>query len=144
VHEREGPTNCYRADYPEAETVFGPGDFCVLRLPAITLDQFAGAPDCFSGCASGEGVDRGERISDPGEIRKRRGVDREEFCSCGLAREADIGERDRVADSLCAWRPPKYLQHIRDVTDLLKPLCDIVNWVNSSQLLRPIPIKCQP
>ena len=33
---------------------------------------------------TGEGVDRGERISDPGEIRKRRGVNREEFCSSGI------------------------------------------------------------
>ena len=33
---------------------------------------------------AGEGVDRGERISDPGEIRKRRGVNQEEFCSSGI------------------------------------------------------------
>ena len=51
---------------------------------------------------AGESVDRGERISDPGEIQKRRGVDREEFCSCGLAREADVGERDRVAVAIAA------------------------------------------
>ena len=51
---------------------------------------------------AGEGVDRGERISDPGEFRKRRGVDREEFCSRGLAREADVGERDRVAVAIAA------------------------------------------
>jgi hypothetical protein len=44
----------------------------------------------------------GERISDPGEIRKRRGVDREKFCSRGLAREADVGERDRVAVAIAA------------------------------------------
>jgi hypothetical protein len=51
---------------------------------------------------AGEGADRGERISDPREIRKRRGVDREEFCSRGLAREADVGERDRVAVAIAA------------------------------------------
>jgi hypothetical protein len=49
-----------------------------------------------------EGVDRRERISDPGEIRKRRGVDREEFYSRRLAREADVGERDRVAVAMAA------------------------------------------
>ena len=36
------------------------------------------------------------------EIRKRRGVNREEFCSCRLAREADVGERDRVAVAIAA------------------------------------------
>jgi hypothetical protein len=51
---------------------------------------------------AGEGIDRGERISDPGEIRKRRGVDREEFCSFRLTRLADVGERDRVAVAIAA------------------------------------------
>jgi hypothetical protein len=51
---------------------------------------------------AGESVDLGERISDPREIRKRRGVDREEFCSCPLAREADVGECDRVAVAIAA------------------------------------------
>ena len=41
-------------------------------------------------------------------------------------------------------RPPKCHQHIHDITDFAKPLCDIVNWVNSSQLLPPIPMECQP
>ena len=36
------------------------------------------------------------------EIQKRRGVDREEFCSHGLARKADVGERDRVAAAVAA------------------------------------------
>ena len=51
---------------------------------------------------AGESVDRGERISDPGEIRKRRRVDREDFCSRGLACEAEVGERDRVAVAIAA------------------------------------------
>ncbi len=56
----------------------------------------------FQRVRTGEGVDRGERISDPGEIRKRRGVDREEFCSRRLAREADVGESDRVAVAIAS------------------------------------------
>jgi hypothetical protein len=32
----------------------------------------------------------------------RRGVDREEFCSLSLAREADVGERDRVTVATAA------------------------------------------
>ena len=51
----------------------------------------------FQRVRAGEGVDRGKRISDSSEIRKPRGVDREELCSRSLAREADVGERDRVA-----------------------------------------------
>jgi len=35
-------------------------------------------------------------------MQKRRGVNREEFCSCRLAREADVGERDRVAVAIAA------------------------------------------
>ena len=63
-------------------------------------NQFRSTRRCtrlFQRVRAGEGVDRRERISDPGQIRKWRGVDREEFCSCRLAREADVGERDRVA-----------------------------------------------
>ena len=56
----------------------------------------------FQRVREGEGVDRRERIGDPGEIRKRRGVDREEFCSRRLAREADVSERDRVAVAIAA------------------------------------------
>jgi hypothetical protein len=56
----------------------------------------------FQRVRAGEGVDRRERISDPGEIQKRRGVDRKEFCSRGLARKADVGERDRVAVAIAA------------------------------------------
>jgi hypothetical protein len=73
-----------------------------LRHPAISLDQTRRCTRLFQRVRAGEGVDRGKRISDPGELRKRRGVDREEFCSRGLAREADVGERNRIAVAIAA------------------------------------------
>ena len=52
---------------------------------------------------AGESVDVESEFNDPGEIRKRRGVNREEFCSCRrLCGEADVGERDRVAVAIAA------------------------------------------
>jgi hypothetical protein len=51
----------------------------------------------FQRVRAGEGVDLRERISNPGEIRKRCRVDQEEPCSRRLARKANVGERDRVA-----------------------------------------------
>ena len=41
-------------------------------------------------------------------------------------------------------RSPKCFEHIHVIADFAKPLCDIVNWVNSSQLLPAIPMECQP
>ena len=35
-------------------------------------------------------------------------------------------------------------EHIHVITDFAKALCDIVNRVNSSQSLPPIPMECQP
>jgi hypothetical protein len=75
---------------------------CALSHPAISLGQTRRCTRLFQRVRAGEGVDHRERISDPGEIRKWRGVDRKEFCSRGLAREADVGERDRVAVAIAA------------------------------------------
>jgi hypothetical protein len=41
-------------------------------------------------------------------------------------------------------RPPKCFEHIHVIGDFAKPLSDMVNWVNSSQLLPPTPMECQP
>jgi hypothetical protein len=73
-----------------------------LRHRIISLDQRAGAPGCFSGCARAKASIVESELAIRVKFKKRRDVDWEEFRSRGLAREADVGERDRVAVAIAA------------------------------------------
>src|SRR5271165_7164391 len=70
----------------------GGGEFFLRRRRSRLLERMS----------AGKGVDLRQRTRDPGEIRKRRGVDIEEFCAGRLARDTDIGERDLIAVAIAA------------------------------------------
>jgi hypothetical protein len=72
-----------------------------LRHPAISLDQLASAPGCFSGCARA----KASIVESELAIRvkfENGAVSTEKYFAPAAWLEADVGERDRVAVAIAA------------------------------------------